>query len=199
MSYQHDTAGGAMRAAAAVITDADREQRREALKSMDEIESKQRESAKRNRGFTQVYPRGWQLLNVLATKAPSAFRLYAFFAEHLDPSCGAVVCDQQFLADQFAVSVRTVQRWLDALEEHDAIIRIPVAGRVCAYALDPHTVWNGYDTSKNYAAFTTKTLVNKDGEIQRRIKTMIAKRDKQTLVRDPNTIDFINGKTDKED
>nr|AYU70467.1 helix-turn-helix domain-containing protein [Escherichia coli] len=29
--------------------------------------------------------------------------------------------------------------------------------------LDPHEVWKGYNTSKNYAAFVTKTLVNKDG------------------------------------
>ena len=29
---------------------------------------------------------------------PGAAGLYAFFAEHIDPTCGAVVCDQQFLA-----------------------------------------------------------------------------------------------------
>ncbi|MCT7094602.1 hypothetical protein, partial [Salmonella enterica] len=32
----------------------------------------------------------------------------------------------------------------------------------------------GYDTSKEYAAFVTKTLVNKDGEIQRRIMAMFS-------------------------
>lgn len=62
------------------------------------------------------------------------------------------------------------------LEEHNAIVRIPVAGRVCAYALDPHEVWKGYDNAKEYAAFTTKTLVNKDGEIKRRIMSMFGKR-----------------------
>ena len=40
--------------------------------------------------------------------------------------------------------------------------------------LDPHEVWKGYDTSKEYAAFVTKTLVNKDGEIQRRIMAMFS-------------------------
>ncbi|MBE3060275.1 helix-turn-helix domain-containing protein, partial [Klebsiella pneumoniae] len=53
-------------------------------------------------------------------------------------------------------------------------VRIPVAGKVCAYALDPHEVWKGYNTSKNYAAFVTKTLVNKDGDIQRRIMAMFS-------------------------
>lgn len=72
------------------------------------------------------------------------------------------------------VSVRTIQRWLNLLEEHRALVRIPVAGRVCAYALDPHEVWKGYKTSKDYAAFVTKTLVNKDGEIQRRIMSMFS-------------------------
>ena len=54
------------------------------------------------------------------------------------------------------------------------LVRIPVAGKVCAYALDPHEVWKGYNTSKDYSAFVTKTLVNKDGEIKRRIMAMFS-------------------------
>ena len=38
-------------------------------------------------------------------------------------------------------------------EEKGALVRIPVAGKVCAYALDPHEVWKGYNTSKDYSAF----------------------------------------------
>ena len=34
----------------------------------------------------------------------AAIGLYSFFAEHIDPTCGAVVCDQQFLANQMGVS-----------------------------------------------------------------------------------------------
>ena len=55
-------------------------------------------------------------------------------------------------------------------EEKGALVRIPVAGKVCAYALDPHEVWKGYNTSKT----TQKTLVNKDGEIKRRIMAMFS-------------------------
>ena len=83
-------------------------------------------------------------------------------------------CDQQFLANQMGVSTRTIRRWLDYLEEKGALARIPVAGKVCAYALDPHEVWKGYNTSKDYSAFVTKTLVNKDGEIKRRIMAMFS-------------------------
>ena len=61
-------------------------------------------------------------------------------------------------------------------EEKGALVRIPVAGKVCAYALDPHEVWKGYNTSKDYSAFVTKTLVNKDGEIKRRIMAMFSER-----------------------
>ncbi|MHC8264074.1 helix-turn-helix domain-containing protein, partial [Klebsiella pneumoniae] len=37
-----------------------------------------------------------------------------------------------------------------------------------------HEVWKGYNTSKDYSAFVTKTLVNKDGEIKRRIMAMFS-------------------------
>ena len=50
----------------------------------------------------------------------AAIGLYSFFAEHIDPTCGAVVCDQQFLANQMGVSTRTIRRWLDYLEEKGA-------------------------------------------------------------------------------
>nr|AYU70435.1 helix-turn-helix domain-containing protein [Escherichia coli] len=49
------------------------------------------------------------------------------------------------------VSRSTIKRWLNYLESKNALVRIPVAGKVCAYALDPHEVWKGYNTSKNYA------------------------------------------------
>jgi len=150
-----------------------------------EKEEKQREiqfiEDRKNKNFTQIYPKGWKRVIDLAKENPSAAGLYAFFAENLDPSCGAVLCDQQFLADQFNVETRTIRRWISYLESQNALIKIPVAGRVCAYALDPHEVWKGYDTSKDYAAFITKTLVNKDGEIKRKIVSMFSK-DKENQI-----------------
>lgn len=155
-----------------IATEQDMKSRARDLEAMRKQDEENLEDTKKNKGFTQIYPRGWKRVVELAKENPKAFELYAFFAENLDPSCGAVVCDQHFLAEQMNVSVRTVQRWLKFLETRDALIRIPVAGRVCAYALDPYEVWKGYDNSKEYAAFTTKTLVNKDGDIKRRIMSM---------------------------
>lgn len=135
----------------------------------------------KNKGFTQVYSRGWRRVRELAIGSPGAAGLYALFAEHIDPTCGAVICDQQFLADHMEVSTRTIRTWLSYLESQNALVRIPVAGRVCAYALDPHEVWKGYNTSKEYAAFVTKTLVNKDGDIKRRIISMFSPEKQEEL------------------
>lgn len=155
-----------------IVTKTQREIRKQELVEQEESEQREREEAKKNKGFTQVYSKGWKRVRELAIENPGAAGLYAMFAEHIDPTCGAVICDQQFLADHMQVTTRTIRRWLDYLEEQFAIIRIPVAGKVCAYALDPCEVWKGFNTNKEYAAFLTKTLVNKDGDIQRRIMSM---------------------------
>jgi DNA-binding transcriptional regulator YhcF (GntR family) len=138
--------------------------------------TREHEEAKKNSGFTQVSPKGWERVRELLTdkQGVAALRLYSFLAEHIDPSCGAVVADQQFLADKMGVNRSTIIRWLNYLESKNALVRIPVAGKVCAYALDPHEVWKGYNTSKDYSAFVTKTLVNNDGDIKRRIMSMFS-------------------------
>lgn len=147
------------------------------LKKDEKTSQQNAEDSKKNRNFTQVYPRGWRRIIDLAQKNPGASTLYAFFAQHLDPSCGAVICDQAFLATHFEVTTRTIRNWSKFLEEEEAIVRIPVSGRVYAYALDPHEVWKGYENTKSYASFLTRTLVNKDNEVQRRIMSMFKKID----------------------
>ncbi len=127
--------------------------------------------------FTKMYSGGWTRLQKMIKDNPGASSLYAFFAEHIDYSCGAVVADQTFLATRLGVSVRTIQRRLNYLEENKAIARIPVSGNVCAYALDPEEVWKGQNKARGYAAFNAKTLVNMDGEIERRIQSMFSSRE----------------------
>jgi hypothetical protein len=150
--------------------------RRKRRKNELEKLSKDEQQYSKNSGpFTQVYQKGWERIRELSKDKQGvvAIPLYSFLAEHIDPTCGAVVADQQFLADKLGVSRSTIKRWLNYLESKNALVRIPVAGKVCAYALDPHEVWKGYNTkAKDYAAFVTKTLVNKDGDIQRRIMAM---------------------------
>ncbi|MHA7686018.1 hypothetical protein ACX9MK_00035, partial [Corynebacterium evansiae] len=152
------------------------EQRKKRLKELEKLNKESESDPKNNGPFTQVYQKGWERIRELSKDKQGvvAIPLYSFLAEHIDPSCGAVVADQQFLADKLGVIRSTIKRWLNYLESKNALVRIPVAGKVCAYALDPHEVWKGYNTSKNYAAFVTKTLVNKDGDIQRRIMSMFS-------------------------
>jgi hypothetical protein len=164
-----------------VITENQRRIRQNDINALKESEEKDLERARKNHHFTQTTPAGWRRMREMlkAKETAAALPLYMFFAEHIDPSCGAVVADQGFLAEQMDVSTRTIQRWIKLLEEHGALVRIPVAGRVCAYALNPNEVWKGYNTGKEYAVFVTKTLVNKDGEVKRRIMSMFSeKRDK---------------------
>ena len=130
---------------------------------------------KRTPGSPRYHLKAGNVRELLTDKqGVAALRLYSFLAEHIDPSCGAVVADQQFLADKMGVNRSTIIRWLNYLESKNALVRIPVAGKVCAYALDPHEVWKGYNTSKDYSAFVTKTLVNNDGDIKRRIMSMFS-------------------------
>ncbi|MWT90848.1 helix-turn-helix domain-containing protein, partial [Escherichia coli] len=65
---------------------------------------------------------------------------------------------------------RTIRNWVSFLEENNCLVKIPIAGKICAYALDPAEVWKGYNTSTPYAAFVTKTLVNSEGVIKRRLQ-----------------------------
>lgn len=44
--------------------------------------------ARENRRFVQVYPKGWRRLHWLIRENPSAARLYALLAEHIDPQGG---------------------------------------------------------------------------------------------------------------
>lgn len=138
--------------------------------------------------FTQVTPAGWSMIVKIGKDAPSALPLFSFFAEHIDESCGAVVCDQKFLAERFGVGIRTVYNWIKQLENLGALLRIPV-GQTYAYALDPLQVWKGYNTSKDYAVFNTKTLTDRNGDINRKLRIMMSERG---ITGDKNQIDLVD-------
>ena len=155
-----------------VTTDKEREMRKKDLEEQDRYVSEKHTQKQKNQNFTQVYPLGWKRLRELFRGNPGAAELYSMLAENIDGSCGAVVADQSHLASLLGVGRQTISRYVKWLEEQGVLVKIPVARKVCAYALNPHEVWKGYDNAKPYAAFLTKTLVNKDGDIQRRIMAM---------------------------
>ncbi|MFQ0116458.1 helix-turn-helix domain-containing protein, partial [Klebsiella pneumoniae] len=65
-----------------VATDAQRRIRQRELAMLAEKEAQEREEARKNKGFTQVYARGWRRVRELATGNSGAAGLYALFAEH---------------------------------------------------------------------------------------------------------------------
>lgn len=133
--------------------------------------------ARENRRFVQVYPKGWSRLQKLIRESPSAARLYALLAEHIDPNGGVVVASQTVLAEMLGVTDRTIRTLTKALEEDGAIVRIRVGAGTYAYALDPDEVWKAWNIQKDHAVFRTKTLVSKRGEnavVKRRLQVMIA-------------------------
>lgn len=142
-----------------------------------EAEQADEAARKENRDFVQVYPKGWKRLQALIRTNPAAARVYAFLAEHIDGSCGAVVVSQEVLATDLDVHVRTIKRHTKALEDAGALVRIRVGTGVYAYALDPTEVWRTWDDKKPHAAFTTRTLVRKadreNGQVRRKLKVMM--------------------------
>lgn len=165
-----------------VMTDQDRTQRRGELDAEDASRQATRaaeeDAARRsNRDFVQVYPKGWKRLQQLMKTNPSAARVFAFLAQHMDGAAGVVVVSQEVIAAELEVHVRTIKRQTKLLEDAEAIIRIRVGTGVYAYALDPAEVWKSWDDKKDLAAFHTKTLVRKsdraNGQIRRKLKIMM--------------------------
>jgi DNA-binding transcriptional regulator YhcF (GntR family) len=143
-----------------------------------EREAADEAARKGNRDFVQVYPKGWKRLQSLIRTQPSAARVYAFLAEHIDGACGAVVVSQEVIAKELEVHERTIRRLTQALEEAGAIVRIKVGTGVYAYALDPTEIWKSWDDKKEHAAFLTKTLVLKsdraNAQVRRKLKVMVS-------------------------
>lgn len=162
-----------------VSNDMERTARMGDFKAIDAAqEAEEAKKARANRDFTQVYPKGWRRIQVLIQQSPAAARLYAFLAEHIDGSVGAVVVSQDVMAAELGISTKTVKRQTAALEEMGALVRIRVGTGVYAYALDPHEVWKSWDDRKESAAFVTKTLVRKadaeNGNVKRKLNVMVA-------------------------
>lgn len=161
-----------------VATEDQRRLRKMELAAQDQKQAAEAVERRKNRGFAQVYPKGWRRLQHLIQVNPAAARVYAFLAEHIDGSTGSVVVEQKVIADALGVHEVTIRRQTKWLEEVDgALVRIKLGTGVYAYALDPEEVWKAWDDQKEHAAFVTKTLVRKADkkhrEVRRKLKIMM--------------------------
>ena len=113
------------------------------------------------------------------TKSQAPLLLYTFIAENIDPDGGVLVADQETICEAIGVSRTTLWRAISFLEERNALLRIVVGGSVSAYALDPTEVWKSWDSAKERAVFTTRTMVRKSvqpDQIKRRMQVMMKER-----------------------
>ena len=161
-----------------VASDAERRIRLAEFAAQDREQEVEDEAGRKgNRDFVQVYPKGWKRLQALIRTNPSAARVFAFLAEHVDGICGAVVVSQEVMAKELEVHERTIRRLTQQLEDAGAILRIKIGTGVYAYALDPSEIWRSWDEKKPMAAFVTKTLVLKsdraNGQVRRKLKVMM--------------------------
>lgn len=164
-----------------VATDEARARRTRELEVEDRAQENDKEAARRgDTDFTKVYSKGWRRLQVLMREKPMAARVYAFLAEHIEPSCGAVVASQELMARELGVSEITIRRHTKDLEEMGALVRIRVGTGVYAYALDPTEIWKSWADKKDQAAFTARTMAKKsdraNGDVKRRLQVMMRER-----------------------
>jgi hypothetical protein len=160
-----------------VVTEAQGRMRLAGIEEEKKVEQEANEEARKNRDFTQVYPKGWRIIQQIAEEGQiAALKLYTFLAEEMAWDIGAIVASQAFLAEKLGISTRTIKRACVYLESINALLRINLGkGTVQAYCLNPNHVWKSWDTKKDYAAFRTKTLTShKDNpDIERKLKIML--------------------------
>ena len=77
---------------------------------------------RKNTNFTQTYPRGWERIrnHTEQSRAASCIPSYQNISM---ATTGAVVADQQFLADQLSVTTRTIRNWVGFLEENNCLVK----------------------------------------------------------------------------
>lgn len=155
-----------------------RAQLRERFAAGRDEEVSDQQKRRMNEGFSQVYPKGWARMRALLreTKSQAPLLLYTFIAENIDADGGVLVADQETICEAIGVSRTTLWRAITFLEERNAILRIVVGGSVSAYALDPTEIWKSWDSAKEQAVFTTKTMVRKSAQpdqIKRKMQVMM--------------------------
>jgi DNA-binding MarR family transcriptional regulator len=120
----------------------------------------EQEAEAKNRGFKQIYPRGWQTLRTLSQEQSTLpLRLWTWFAENSGPD-STICVRQKDIAVEMGVSVRQVQRAIDVLEEKAGLVAFKEFG-LSIYALDPRQVWASWSQATRWAPFHTKTLLPK--------------------------------------
>ena len=118
--------------------------------------------AAKNRGFKQVYKRGWERMKALAQKHRSTTPLlvYTTLCE-FSGSTSAVVASHSTLAAVLGVSLKSINRACHLLADAGVVRRFRVSkGGAFCYCLNPGEVWGGWRGQQQVAPFHSMTLVS---------------------------------------
>ena len=114
-----------------VVTDKEREIRKRDLEDKDRKTPQSVDRSKKPKLHPSI-PFRLEASQRAFQEESGAAELYSMLAENIDGSCGAVVADQTHLASLLGVGRQTISRYVKWLEEQGVLVKIPVAGKVCA-------------------------------------------------------------------
>lgn len=156
-----------------IDTDGKRSARMAEIEVERRAEEKARDKAKKNPpDWVQVTGKGFDKMRGISERSNGAIRLYMLLGQHITQNCGVVVASQAFLADELGISTRSIRRYVEILEEEKMLVKIPIQGRVYAYAFNPYLIWKGRHDRRGAAAFHSMTLANIDDTIKRSLKVL---------------------------
>lgn len=122
-----------------------------------EEEDVQREEARKNSNFVQLYRSEIKNLRTLMSKDANAAKLFLFLTEHMGKT-NAIVCSYKVLEEAMNTSRSTVYRAVKTLKELN-YLKVVKIGNANVYHLNSDVVWRSWNNGKKYAELSGKILI----------------------------------------
>lgn len=122
-----------------------------------EREEREREEARKNKDFVQLYRNQIKNLRRLTHKDPSAAEIFLFLTEHMGKT-NALICSYKVFEEALDLSKSTVYRAIKTLREGN-YIEMHKVGNATVYHLNADIVWSSWATGKRYAALKGNVLL----------------------------------------
>jgi DNA-binding transcriptional regulator YhcF (GntR family) len=124
-----------------------------------EEEEKQRDEARKNRGFAQIYDRVPNAtLQAVAMKSGQAMAMFLWMIENMDTK-GGILVSNTTLASVFRIAPQNVSRALKVLRDAGVIMSMKTGGS-CLHAINPDVAWRSTNDGKRYALFNASVIVS---------------------------------------
>ncbi len=124
-----------------------------------EEEEKEREEAKKNRGFAQIYDKNANAtLQAVALKSGQAMAMFLWMIENMDNK-GGILVSNVTLAEIFQIAPQNISRALKVLRDAGVIMTMRTGGS-SLHALNPEVAWRSTNDGKRYALFNASVIVS---------------------------------------